>query len=445
MRLINRDFTLLWAGQSVSQTGDYVFDTTLTLWVGTELLRGGALAPLAVSGLLVTVAVATLLVAPIAGVLVDRWDHRRTMLGSDLIRAVLIGAVSVLAFLPKGTLPTGVTVAAVYLAVFLNAAVSQYFNPARFAIIGEVVPAELRTKAAGIGQSTQAIAGIVGPPLAAPLLFTAGVQWALVLNALSYVGSYLLVGAVRTERRTTRESDARASVPAELREGLRLALGNQVVRALLQVIALISVGIGALNTVNVFFLQVNLHSDVKWFGTLETALGLGTLLGAVLATPLQSRLGTRRALPLALVAMGALLLGYARLGAFWPALGLLAVLGVALAVVNAGFAPLLIEATPKEYLGRVFSVINPVQQVANVLGMALAGWLASTALRGFHGEVGGLHLGGYDTVLTGSALLVLAGGAYAVGALWPTAGRAGAGSPGQDGGAGAAVAPEAVP
>lgn len=62
MRLINRDFTLLWAGQSVSQTGDYVFDTTLTLWVGTELLKGSRLAPLAVSGLLVTVAVATLLV-----------------------------------------------------------------------------------------------------------------------------------------------------------------------------------------------------------------------------------------------------------------------------------------------------------------------------------------------------------------------------------------------
>ncbi|WP_329566756.1 MFS transporter [Kitasatospora sp. NBC_01266] len=417
MRLINRDFTLLWAGQSISQTGDYVFDTTLTLWVGTELLKGSRLAPLAVSGLLVTVAVATLLVAPIAGVFVDRWDHRRTMLGSDLIRAVLIGAVSVLAFLPSGTLPSGVVVAAVYLAVFLNAAVSQYFNPARFAIIGEVVPSELRTKAAGIGQSTQAISGILGPPLAAPLLFTAGVQWALVLNALSYLGSFLLVGAVRTERRAAPGEPGgreRASVLGELRDGLRMALGNPVVRALLWVIALVSVGIGALNTVNVFFLQVNLHSDVKWFGTLETALGLGTLLGAVLATPLSTRYGYRRTFPLALVAMGVLLFGYARMGAYWPALALLAVLGVVLALVNAGFAPLLIDATPKEYLGRVFSVVNPVQQVANVLGMALAGWLASTVLHGFHGRVGGLHVGGYDTVLTGSALLVVAGGAYAV-------------------------------
>ncbi|WP_063774812.1 MFS transporter [Kitasatospora azatica] len=413
MRIINGDFTRLWSGQAISLTGDFVFDTTLTLWVGTSLVHGGA-APLAVSGLLVTVALAALLVAPIAGVFVDRWgDHRRTMMGADLVRAVLIGVVSVLAFLPKGTVPTTVLVTVVYLAVFLNTAVSQFFNPARFAIVAEVVPEEQRTKAAGIGQTTQAIAGIVGPPLAAPLLFTAGTQWALLINALSYVGSFLLVRGVRATVPAAAAPGQSAGLPAELRDGLREAAGNRVVKVLLTAIVLISVGIGALNTVNLFFVTDNLGVDKSFYGTLDMALGLGMLGGAVLVTPLATRYGHRVTFALGLAVMGLLLLGYARMTSFWPAVALIAALGVALIAVNAAVAPLVMGAVPKEFLGRVFSAFNPVQQVASLIGMAAAGPLAAN-WRYSHTTLGGLHIGGIDTILTGSALLVLAGGVYAV-------------------------------
>ncbi|WP_425470051.1 MFS transporter [Streptomyces tateyamensis] len=412
VRIINRDFTLLWSGQAISLTGDFVFDTTLTLWVGTELVHGSA-APLAVSGLLVTVALAALLVAPIAGVYVDRWgDHRRTMMGADAARAVLIGAVALLAFLPAHTVPGGVLVAVVYLAVFLNTALSQFFNPARFAVTGEVVPEGQRTRAAGIGQTTQAVAGIVGPPLAAPLLFTAGTQWALLINALSYVGSFLLVRALSVRPAPAEAEPAvPAGVLAELREGMRMAAGNRVVRALLIAIALISVGVGALNTVNLFFVTDNLHADKSYFGILDMALGLGMLGGAVLVTPLATRYGHRVTFPLGLALLGLLLLAYARMTTFWSALVLIALLGPALIAVNMAIAPLVMESVAKEYLGRVFSAFNPVQQVAGVTGMALAGPMAA-AWRFSHGSVAGLHVGGIDSILSGGALLAVLGGVY---------------------------------
>lgn len=69
--LINRNYAQLWYGQAVSLLGTAMFDTTLVLWVGTVLTRGRSWAPAAVSGVLVAVAVGTL-VAPVAGVLVDR-------------------------------------------------------------------------------------------------------------------------------------------------------------------------------------------------------------------------------------------------------------------------------------------------------------------------------------------------------------------------------------
>jgi MFS family permease len=413
VRIINRDFTLLWSGQAISLTGDFVFDTTLTLWVGAQLLHGSA-APLAVSGLLITVAAASLLVAPIAGVYVDRWGrHRRTMMGADLIRAALIGAVALLAFLPAGTLPTAVLVAIVFGAVFVNTAVSQFFNPARFAIVGEVVPEEQRTRAAGIGQTTQAVAGIVGPPLAAPLLFTAGTQWALLINALSYVGSFLLVRGVRVDPAAPADRAESAGMLAELRDGLRAAAANQVVRTLLLSIVVIAAGLGALNTVNLFFVTDNLHVDKSLYGTLDMALGLGMLAGAAVVTPLAGRFGHRATFPAGLLVLAVVLLGYARQTSFWAAAVLIALAGVPAVAVNAGIAPLVMGTVEKEYLGRVFSVFNPVQQVAGVLGMAAAGPLASVMRSGFHADLAGLHMGGIDTILTGSALLVLVGGGYA--------------------------------
>ncbi|GAA1220052.1 MFS transporter [Kitasatospora nipponensis] len=417
MALINRNFTLLWSGQAVSQTGDFVFDTTLTLWVGTQLLAGSANAPAAVSGLLITVAVATLLVAPLAGVYVDRWDYRRTMLGTDLIRAALIGAVAAMAFLPGGTVPTGVQMVVVYAAVFANSAVSQFFTPARFAIINDVVGAEERGRAAAIGQSTQAIASILGPPLAAPLLYAAGVQWALAVNALSYLVSFVLVRAVDIPPHERPETAAAPDFRAEFVDGLRTSWRNPVVRVLLLVIALISVGIGALNTVNVFFVTDNLHVDVRWFGTLDMALGIGLLVGAACAARLLGRFGNERTFSFGLLVMGVLLLGYSRMTSFWPALVLIALIGPGLSALNAAVAPLLLGAVPQQYLGRVFSVINPVQQVASVIGMGLAGWLASSVLRGFHGQVGGLPLGRIDTILGGAALLVVVGAGYSLLAL----------------------------
>lgn len=237
MRVINRDYTALLAGQAVSQAGDFVFDTTLALWVGTRLLEGRSYGPAAVAGLLGSVAAATLVVAPVAGVFVDRWDKRRTMLAADAVRAVLIGLLAVLAFLPAGTLGTGPTVVVVYAVVFLAAGVAQFFNPAKFAVIAQVVDPADRTRAAALGQSTQAIASIAGPPLAAPLLIGLGPGWALVINAGSFVVSYLLVRTVRP-RPVAAPAGAGAGAGegpgegflAELVSGLRVAFGSPTVR-----------------------------------------------------------------------------------------------------------------------------------------------------------------------------------------------------------------------
>lgn len=92
--LVNRDFARLWSGQALSTVGDFVFDTTLTLWIATELFAHSRWAPTAVSGLMLCALVAIVVVGPVAGVFVDRWAHRRIMLSSEAIRGVLVAIVA---------------------------------------------------------------------------------------------------------------------------------------------------------------------------------------------------------------------------------------------------------------------------------------------------------------------------------------------------------------
>ena len=77
---INRNFALLWTGGTISVFGDGIFDTSLVVWISVFLTAHQSWAPLAVSGVLLAMLVPTFVFGPIAGVFVDRWDKRRTML-----------------------------------------------------------------------------------------------------------------------------------------------------------------------------------------------------------------------------------------------------------------------------------------------------------------------------------------------------------------------------
>lgn len=199
--VINRDFTRLWYGQAVSRVGDYVFNTTLVLWIATKLGNGKSWAPIAVSGVLLAGLAAATAIAPAAGVYADRWNRKRTMLRMDAIRGVLVGALALAAFLPADRLPVGVWLALIYVIVFAVNAAGTFFGPSRMAVVPDVVdgPEEI-AKAVGITQSTDALAGMIGPPLAAPLLFAGGVQWAILVNALSYVVSFLAIRSPSARR-----------------------------------------------------------------------------------------------------------------------------------------------------------------------------------------------------------------------------------------------------
>jgi MFS family permease len=419
--LINRNYAKLWYGQAVSAVGDSVFGTTLVLWVSQVLASGRSWAPIAVSGILVAAGAAFALVGPVAGVFVDRWNRKSTMMRTEVIRAVMVVGLTGLSFVPVRDLPVWLWLAAVYLVVFVLNAAGQFFSPARFATTGDVVHGEEdRARAVGLAEATTSAAGILGPPIAAPLLFTLGFQWALAANAASYVVSYLAIRFLRLTPEPHPPAPAGAgetSLHAEFSVGLRLFARNRFLVTLLTVTMICQCGTGAITTLNVFFVTRDLHASSQLFGVAETVMGAGFIVGALAAGRMVRWIGARALTWSGLLATGVLAAGYALQRSFPAGLVMLAIYAMPIAMLNTAVAPLLLDAVPREYLGRAMAVFNPVNQLASMVSVVLSGWLTSTVLRSFRASFAGITLNSVSLIFVIAGGLIFVSGIRAFAAL----------------------------
>ena len=419
--LINRNYAKLWYGQAVSAVGDTVFGTTLVLWVSQVLAGGRSWAPAAVSGILVAATAAFALVGPVAGVFVDRWNRKSTMMRTEVIRAAMVAGLIGLSFVPVRDLPVGVWLAAVYLVVFILNAAGQFFSLARFATTGDVVHGEQdRARAVGLGEVTTSAAGIIGPPIAAPLLFTVGLRGALAADAASYVVSYLAIRFLRLTPEPRPPGPARAgetSLHAEFSAGLRIFARNRFLVTLLTVTMICQFGTGAINALNVFFVTHDLHASSWLFGVAETAMGAGFIVGALSAGFMVRWIGARALTWSGLLATGVLAAGYALQRSFPAGLVMLAIYAIPIAMLNTAVAPLLLDATPREYLGRVMAVFNPINQFASMLSVVVSGWLMSTVLRSFRVSFVGITLNSVSLIFIVAGGLIVVSGIRAFAAL----------------------------
>jgi MFS family permease len=352
---------------------------------------------------------------------VDRWNRKSTMMRTEVVRAVMVAGLTGLSFVPVRELPVWLWLSAVYLVVFVLNASGQFFNPARFATIGDVVHGEEdRVRAAGLAEASTSAATIIGPPIAALLLLTVGFQWALALNAISYVVSYLAIRFLRLAPEAYRPAPpgGRAtSRRAEFSFGLRLFARNRFLVTLLTVTTICQCGTGAISALNVFFVTTDLHASSRLFGIAETAMGIGFIVGALAAGRMVRWLGARTLTWSGLLAAGLLAACYAMQRSFPVGLLMLAVYAMPIAMLNTAVAPLLLDAAPREYMGRVMAVFTPVNQLASMSSVVVSGWLTSTVLRDFRATVAGVTLNSVSLIFIAAGGLIIVSGIRAFAAL----------------------------
>ncbi len=419
---INRNFSLLWLGQTGSIFGDFVFNTTLVVWIAATIARGQAWAPLAVSGVFIAASIPPILVAPLAGALVDRMNKRAAMLGafatSLLATLALIPATGLLRVDALIRIPLSATwtLGAIYCAVALLAICTQFSAPASLALVGALVREPTRPRAMGFLQGSSSLGMLIGPAIAAPLFLTFGPLWALLIDAASFAIAFATLAAVRLHAPAVAEAgkQARGNLGQEMREGVVFLLRSRTLRVLALVTAVALLGAGALDALDVFFATHNLHTPLSLYGLLSTALGVGLIAGVALAGGLAQRVGLTRTIWLSTIAIGALVIVYARLDSFGAAAVALFFMGAPLAALQVAGGPLLLRETPERLVGRVSSLLTPLATVATLAGAALAGYVDSTLLRDFSARILGMTFGPVDTIFCMAGALILASGVYAM-------------------------------
>ena len=369
--LINRNFRLLAIGQAISNMGDFVYSTTLLIWV--FMLTHSAAA---VSGVLIAQYLPVFLLGPLAGVFVDRWNRRRTMVMSDAIRAFI-------ALLPL-FVPIVFRLPTIYASVFLISTFSRFFMPARAGMLQVIVAEEQQPQAASISQATFALSFIIGPAIASPLYFAVGPVIACIINAASFLISAISVQAIRASKEElhpyhkTKSENASGGIKVILREllaGLRFVVHTRALLVVVFLILIAMLGGGALNALDIIFVSQRLQVSSSLYGPLVAIGGLGTLLGAIGAGFLSKKVTPRHILAGSVFLLGLGLVIYAFQTQYILAVVVMFITGIPQGGIDVGFAPILLGTTPRSLIGRVESVIDTAMFGVSLISIALAGYL----------------------------------------------------------------------
>jgi len=384
----------LWLGQTISFIGDYFYFLAIPIMV--ERLTGSAL----LVGLsVISSALPMLVLGPIAGVFVDRWDRKRTMIVADVLRALLV--------LLALTVRTPDQVWVYYVVGFLMSCVSRFFFPSQNAVLPLVVPDKDDLLAAnGLMQIVQTMGLLLGPALAGFSIGIWGEQIAFLVDSGTYLVSALAIATMTVPRTTAgrqQPEGAGSAIPAvwaELREGVTYLFGSRTMVGILLCMSVVHLGLGAINVVWVPFMQRTFGLGPEGLGAVDTAQGLGMALGAMILGFVVAR-ATKRSLagwsiiviggmialiglapPISLVdllpgsgtdvAMAEMTVGQRLLHMPLALLLYSLLLGVALVPAQSALMTMMQLAVPDLKRGRVGSALNALTTAAGLVSMAMA-------------------------------------------------------------------------
>jgi MFS family permease len=412
-----RDFLLIWFGQLVSGVGSRLTSFALGIWV---LQTTGSTTRFAL--IFVAMAVPALLISPIAGALVDRWDRRRTMIACEALSAVTMFVL--VALFATETLQLW----HVYIAVGVSALANAFLQPAYAASIPLLASPEQLTRVNGLVQTGFAIAQVGGPLLAGVLVSSISMQGVLIVDALTFLVGVAALLIARVPRPAPAVDEGEPDLWREAATGFRYVRERPGLLGLLTVFGLSNFlfGIASIAITPLILAFAN----VALLGVQMAIGGVGLLVGGIA----MSTWGGPRRLIDGVLGFSLLAGLFLALHGLAPSFALVVVVGfaffVTLPIINSANASLWQSKVPAHLQGRCFAIQRVLSEAAMPLGFCLAGPLAEHffepllspggLLAGSVGTVIGVGPGrgiGLMFVVLGVLMMLIAGGAYAVRAI----------------------------
>ncbi|MDH3754044.1 MAG: MFS transporter [Acidimicrobiia bacterium] len=380
-------FFRLWIVQLVSATGDWL--GFLAIVAAATRVGGGS--PEAAVGLVVSARIIPgLFFAPVAGMLVDRWNRKHILITCDLARA------AIMLYLPFVDQVWQLVLASLALEAF-----TLLWSPAKESIVPDLVPKHMLTRA-----NSLSFAAAYGTfPIAAGMFWALGraaagmADWpgaenlridqealAFYVDAVTFTVAALLIWTIHIHVRSRDErsrSVAGGDIDSlqafhELREGWRFIFINPIVRAVMVALATGLIGGGMLIPLGPVFAQEVLGEDpAAGYAFLQTALGMGVAVGVLALSITQKHIRKMRLFVLSVFGSGLSLMLAASMTRSWAAASLVGLLGVfAGAIYILGFT-LLHEHVDKDLRGRIFGALHTIVRLCLIIALSLGPFMAA--------------------------------------------------------------------
>ncbi|MGG0727955.1 MFS transporter [Bacillus paramycoides] len=363
----SKEYKIFIFGLFISRIGDSLY-TFAFPWIAYQLTGSAVI----MSSLFAINVLPIVLFGPIVGVIVDRYDRRRLLWIADAISIILVSLVPILHSLHL------LEIWHLYVITFILAVMSMLFDVTTVTVIPHIAGASL-TKANSLYQMVNQLSSLLGPMLAGLCIsFIGGFQvlWINVLSFIATLVAVMLLPSIITLNSKNNDKNTLQNVLADLLDGFKWLKNDRLNIALSFQAMVGNFGASAVLGVLMYYLLSTLHLTPEQSGFNYSLIGIGGLLGSLIAVPLEKRLRCGVLIPL-LLFLGALGLTIALWSTYWIAPGI--AFGIAMTcniAWNTIIASVRQETVPSNMQGRVLGFSRVLTRLAMPLG-ALVGGIVS--------------------------------------------------------------------
>ncbi|MFA5972451.1 MAG: MFS transporter [Lentimicrobiaceae bacterium] len=378
-----KNYRLFIGGQSLSLIGTWI-QMVATTWLVYKITNSAfMLGVVGFSG-----QIPLFILAPIAGIIADRWNKKRILLVTQSLALVQALVLSVIVF------TNIVTVWHLIVLSIILGIINAFDMPIRQAFVIDMLDNQKQDLSNAIALNSSMVNGtrLIGPSIAGILIATVGDGWCFAINSLSYVA--VIISLLRMNIISIPKIKSTARVLTELKEGFSYTFGFKPIKYLILLLALVSLVGTPLTLLAPVFAKDYLHGNSSTFGFLMSAYGAGALFGAIYLLNRKNVLGLGKLIAFSVLLFGTGLIVFSVSRILWLSIIMMIISGMGMMLHVASTNTLLQTITEENKRGRVMSFYSMA-----FLGMAPFGNLVSGSLAGLIGAPGTLILGGASCII----------------------------------------------
>jgi MFS family permease len=354
----------LWTAQIVSVFGDFLAIFAVLSYVSFNLKASAAQVTLISISFMIPFAV----IGPVSGVFVDRWNVKRTMIASDLIRAALA-----LALVFAGSLGQ------IYIILFLLSTVSTFFVPAQTVTLRTIVPREGLLAANALVQQAFQVMRIISPALAGAIVAWFGASSCYYIDTASYLFSASMIATLVIAREPvvpSKDSHPVKVVRDDLWAGVKFIFTHSTISFVILAMAAGMFAVSCFGPLIAIYVRDELLATSLAFGIINSLIGVGMIAGTLGISRFARQVSKTHLALCGLFTMGAFVVAMAAFRTIAAASVGMFGLGVGVILVIVSAQTLMQGQTPMEMIGRVSASFMAVLSLAQLIGLVISGSLA---------------------------------------------------------------------